>query len=80
MTKNEKIEKLNKEKEILAYKLLACGVAARQNTKKTSKERLATNSIHWSVAYLDICNAVDREIELRSNLEKIKTIINEEEE
>lgn len=50
-------------------KLAACGVAALCNTEQTIKEqRIDRGNPYWSASYGDVCNAVDREIALRTKL------------
>lgn len=55
--------------EVLRMQLVACGVAAGQNTVTSRKERVSVGNPYWSPSYADVCAAVDREIELREKLE-----------
>ena len=56
------IDDKDREIETLRIQLAACGVAARQNTESTIKDRLTQDSPYWSGSYQDVCNAVDREM------------------
>jgi hypothetical protein len=60
------------ELERLRMQLAACSVAASQNTDEAVKLRLIdSNNPRWSLAYSDICAAVDREIALRKEVDQL---------
>lgn len=50
--------------------LTAITVAAMQNTRGDVAERLDRDHPYWSVAYMDVCHAIDREIMWREIVEK----------
>lgn len=52
--------------------LAACGVAAMQNTEETTKERIGPDNEYYSASYKDVCDAVDREMKLRTEIEELK--------
>ena len=54
--------------ETLRLQLAACGVAALSNTEKSSSERISDDNPYWTASYKDVCNAVDREMKLRTEL------------
>lgn len=54
------------EVEKTRMQLCACGVAALQNTKEASDERITKDNQYWSAAYGDVCDAVDREMKERA--------------
>lgn len=56
-------------------RLVACGVAAMANTVEARGERLARDHPCYSASYGDVCNAVDREMTHRGQLDKIVEII-----
>jgi hypothetical protein len=60
------IESLQAENEQLRIQLAGCGVAAMQNTESSKAQRVQKGSYGWSGSYGDVCRAVDREIELRT--------------
>jgi hypothetical protein len=60
------IEALQAENERLRVQLAGCGVAAMQNTESSKAQRVQKGSYGWSESYGDVCRAVDREIELRT--------------
>ena len=59
------------EVERLRMQLVACGVAANQNTRDSIKDRITRDNPYWSASYDDVCRAVDREILYRERLESI---------
>lgn len=50
--------------------LAAISTAAYQNTPSTVKDRIDEDSPYWTVAYGDVCRAVDREIAQRERADK----------
>ncbi|MCY2967033.1 MAG: hypothetical protein NT069_25925 [Planctomycetota bacterium] len=53
---------LKRQIEVLNMQLAACSTASKQNTRDSVSKRLAKHSPYWSVAYSDVCEAVDREM------------------
>jgi hypothetical protein len=66
------VKGLKAELETARLQLAGCGVAAMQNTEKTIADRITKDNPNWSASYGDVCNAVDREMKLRSELETMK--------
>jgi hypothetical protein len=63
-------KKLEEKNEILRMQLVACGVAALSNTIESIKlNRITKENPYWSGSYELVCDAVDREINLRMKLE-----------
>lgn len=60
------------EIEKLRMQLVACSVASLQNTEEGVKLRLNSTDPHWSVAYSDVCAAVDREMTRRSEVDQLR--------
>ena len=65
----EENEDLEAKLEISRMQLVACGVAALQNTEKSKVDRITKDNPYYSASYKDVCDAVDREIDLRAKLE-----------
>ena len=55
--------------EQLRVQLSGCSAAALQNSEESKTNRAKQGNYGWSVAYQDVCDAVDREIELRKKLD-----------
>ena len=64
------LERLRAELERERMRLVACSVAAIQNTRKSARDRITSESWAWSASYGDICRAVDREITERERAER----------
>lgn len=60
------------ECEKLRMQLAACGVATKENTRKSREQRINKSSPFWTASYGDICEAVDREIALREECERLR--------
>lgn len=68
----KRLDVVRDELETERMRLAACGVAAMCNTPESAaKQRLDGGSQYWSASYMDICNAIDREILLRARSEKL---------
>lgn len=68
------VEYLRQENERLRVQLAGCGVAAMQNTADSRKDRIEKGAYGWSASYADVCSAVDREIALREENERLCTV------
>lgn len=56
-------------------RLAAISSASLCNTERTVKnQRIDKDNPYWTVAYQDVCRAVDREMELRKELNELKKI------
>lgn len=66
------IEELELKLETLRLQLAACGVAAMSNTEETKKSAREIRSEYYSASFQEVCNAVDREMELRKERQKDK--------
>lgn len=67
------------DNELLRLQLAACGVAAMCNTEETiDKQRIGEDSPYWSDSYRNVCNAVDREMELQAENERLREELNPE--
>jgi len=58
-----------REKELReehTMQLVAIMTATFQNTESTIKDRIEKGNTYWTVAYSDVCRAIDREMERRS--------------
>lgn len=65
------ISKLKNLEEQRIMELAGISTASIQNTEESKKERIPRDNPYWTVAYGDVCVAVDREIKLR---EKAKAL------
>lgn len=60
---------LMREIEQIRLQLAACGVAAMCNTEESiDKQRIHKDSPYYTATYQDICNGIDRGMELRAKL------------
>ncbi len=57
---------MSPEEELHVMQLSAISVASNQNTATSVKERIDSSNPYWSVAYADVCRAVDREMANRA--------------
>lgn len=55
--------------------LVAIMTATLQNTESTIKERLPKDHEYWTVAYGDVCRAIDREMELIKKCKNLDEVI-----
>jgi len=60
------------ERELRIMQLAAISTAAIQNTETTIKDRIGSDNPYYSTAYVDTCRAVDREMEHRAEIERLK--------
>ena len=67
----EENARLRAEVETERLRLAACGVAAMQNTVSSITQRLTRDNPYWSASYGDVCGAVDREMTLRAEIERL---------
>ena len=66
-------EKLEEELEKERMRLAACGVAAMCNTEQLIKEqRITSDNQDYSASYKEVCDVVDREINLRTDLATVR--------
>lgn len=63
------------ELETERMRVVACGVVALANTTDTVSDRIGKENPYWSACYGDVCDAVDREIELRTEVKRLKITI-----
>lgn len=59
------IEQLRERVELQEMQLVACMTACSQNTRSTMAQRIGPDNPYYSVAYSDVCRAVDREVKER---------------
>lgn len=66
----DEVDRLRAENEQVRMELASCGVAARCNTKESIQAlRITKEDPHWSFSYQNVCDAVDRELQLREKLD-----------
>ena len=70
----EKDAALAEERELRIMQLAAISTASIQNTETTIKDRIDPENPYYSMAYGDTCRAVDREMEHRAEIERLKTL------
>lgn len=71
-----KIAEQNAELEKLRMQLAACGVAAMCNTRESvAKQRIDADNPYWCASYSDVCQAVDREMQLRDRLNASRLLV-----
>lgn len=63
---------LDNAREAHDMQLAAIMTATFQNTVSTIKDRIGSDNPYWTVAYGDVCRAVDREMALRDELAPYK--------
>lgn len=68
-------DELRAELETERIRLAGCGVAALMNTEELKANRVSRDNPYWSASYQDVCNMVDREIELREELATARKVI-----
>lgn len=66
MRRKEYERRIKKLKELHSMQLTAISCATFWNTESTLKERLEEGSLYATIAYYDVCRAVDREMKWRS--------------
>lgn len=59
---------LSAERELRLMQLAACSTTAIQNTASSVADRIGADNPYYTVAYGDVCTAVDREMALREQL------------
>lgn len=67
-----RMKNVERDLEHERLRLAGCGVAAMQNTKKSSKDRIDRTNPNWSASYGDVCAAVDREMDLRERVAELE--------
>lgn len=72
------VRRLRGEVDQLRCQLAGCGVAALKNTVSSRSRRAIRGDYGHSASYEDVCNAVDREIALREENERLRGWIREE--
>lgn len=65
-------EEVAKLREQHNMELAGISTASIQNTPSSIKGRITRDNPYWTVAYGDVCVAVDREMKLRAELEAAK--------
>ena len=66
------VRRLQDEIEQLRCQLAGCGVAALENTVSSRSRRAVRGDYGYSASYEEVCNAVDREISLREENERLR--------
>lgn len=66
----QRLEESEKELERERMRLLACGVVALANTRESAAKQRKMMPEYWSASCGDVCNAIDREMDLRERLEE----------
>ena len=66
------VRRLQAEIEQMRCQLAGCGVAALENTVSSRSRRAVRGDYGHSASYEDVCNAVDREISLREENERLR--------
>jgi len=59
------------QEERHTIQLAAISTASIQNTRGTIVDRIDRNSPYWTVAYEDVCRAIDREIKQRERADRL---------
>jgi hypothetical protein len=66
-----RVAELEARTEQLQVQLAGCGVAALQNTRQSiAEQRIGSDQYGFSASYMEVCTAVDREIEQRERAER----------
>lgn len=61
------------ERDLRITQLAAISTATLQNTESSRKDRIDDSNPYWSAAYGDTCRAIDREMELRQQIEELRS-------
>ena len=69
------VEALKDELERERLRLVACSVAAMENTPELASKRIDDTSRYYSASYADVCNAVDREMALRADRDRLRGLV-----
>lgn len=72
MEAGREVAALKAEVEQERVRLAGCGVAAMGNTPDSVAQRAKPGDYGWSASYGDVCRAVDREMSLRAEVERLK--------
>lgn len=67
----DKIKELTDENEKLRMQLVACAVAANANTHECAAKMRDIHDDYKSASWQSVCDAVDREMALREQCEKL---------
>lgn len=70
-------DQLKAENERLQMQLVACGVIALANTPESACEARKMHPDYMSASCSDVANAVDREMELRTQLAEARELLEE---
>jgi len=68
----QQLKSSEKELEHQRMRLAACGVVALANTRESAAKQREMLPEYWSASCADICAAIDREMDLREQLEAAK--------
>lgn len=66
---------LREDLERERMRLAVCGVVAMSNTPATAKRNRAIRLDYWSASASDVASAVDREMKYRSDLERLRPLL-----
>lgn len=66
------VGELKELQELHNMQLAGISTASLQNTESTVKDRINRDNPYWTVAYGDVCVAVDREMKHRNDLQRHK--------
>lgn len=65
-------KQLGEERELHTMQLAAISTACVQNTETTKKDRIGRENPYCTVAYLDVCTSVDREMKERERVRVLR--------
>lgn len=74
----ERLERrLAEVEELHLMQLAGISTATFQNTKTSIKDRIGPDNPYYTVAYGDVCRAIDREMEWRAKADQLQTAVRE---
>lgn len=69
------VERLKSELDQVVMQLVACSLAATQDTEESRTVRLDRSHTYYSDSYAQVCRVVDRYMESRAEVARLKEII-----
>lgn len=71
------LDEVQEEADLCHIQLAGCAVAAAQNTEESIKQRIGPDNPYYSDSYAAVCAAIDREMALRRENERLKALVGE---
>lgn len=72
LERDKLLAEVERLRELHTMQLAGIMTASMQNTDSTVKDRIDRSNPYWTQAYEDVCAAVDREMKLRAEVERLR--------